>query len=130
MSISADANADHSLVLGRPTIDINETRGFPQGEHSDLVWSWVMTQLYRTLGTVASTNVDFVTLFGRAIPIVRETPTTSFQPNDLLVTITSARLQGFRELASSLDNHATVANPVNGQKVINAIRHAQRLREP
>jgi hypothetical protein len=44
------------------------------------------------------------------------------------VTQNSARFAQL--LSSTLDNHATVANPVNGQTVIDAIKRAQPLREP
>ena len=45
---------------------------------------------------------------------------------DFLVTVNSARLTGFRELASSGDNHSTVANPANALVTIAGIRTAHR----
>ena len=132
MSISADANLDSSVnvLSGRPTIQINETQGTSQGNKPDIVWSNLMTAVYRLMGEVASTRLEPRSVLGRSVWVVKETPTTSFQLNDFLVTVSSARLTEFRELTSTADNHATVANPANGQLTIDAIKRAQAIREP
>lgn len=129
-SVSADANLDHSVADGSPTIQINETRGTSQGQKPDAVWAPIMQTVYRVMGEVASTALTTRRVLGRTIPVVTETPTTQFQLNDFLVTMTGARMTGFRELTATPANHATVANPITGQVVINTIRFVQPLREP
>jgi hypothetical protein len=132
MSVSADANLDHSFTLGLPTIQINETRGTGQNKagYGDEKWAWIITQVYRVMGEVASTTLTTRDFLGRKIPVVTETPTTSFQLNDFLVTMNSARMNGFHEIGALEANHSTVANPVSGELVIQAIRRVQPLREP
>ncbi len=132
MSISADANLDNSSDSGGPTIFFNETTGIPgQGSFMpDRTWATVLEQVYRLIGNVASTSLVSVPILGglSTTLAVRETPTATFQLNDFAVTVTSARMTGFRELASVKNNHATVANPTNAQTVINAIRAVQPVR--
>ena len=129
MSVSADANLDGSRnSSGEPTIQINETQGTGQGGTPNIIWEGVMTQVYRLLGSVASTTLATRSVLGRQVLVVRETPTTSFQLNDFLVTHNSARVAPFREIASVLANHATMARPDVGTTTLNAIRAAQPLR--
>lgn len=132
MSFSADANLNNSVSLfGNPTIQHNETRGTGQPALvPNAVWATLLEQIYRLMGEVASTRLATTTILGRTVYVVRETPTTSFQLNDFLVTVNSARIAGFTELASVKDNHATIANPTIGQLTINAIRLVQPVRFP
>jgi hypothetical protein len=117
-SFAADANLDDSVSVGNPTIQGNETAGTGHG-------ATVMEQVYRLLGTVASTRLETRTILGSTVYVVRETPTESFQLNDFLVTINSARLPGFTSVPATKANHATIANPDIGNQVIQKIRSAQ-----
>jgi len=136
-SFSADANLDGSVsIFGNPTIQHNETRGTSQPAtgvtSNNTVWATALEQVYRLLGTVASTTLAPRTIgicpACTTVMVVRETPTTSFQLNDFLVTLGSARLAPFRELASLRDNHATMANPGSAATTISAIKSIQPIR--
>jgi hypothetical protein len=137
-SFSADANLDNSVsIFGNPTIQHNETAGTGQpGLVPDFVWSTALQSVYRLLGDVASTRLVVMTIpdpetgLPMTVYAVRETPTTSFQLNDFLVTNASARLAGFSEIASVKANHATMANPSVGQMAVTAIRAAQVVSFP
>ena len=121
-SFSDDANLDGSTSLfGNPTIQDNETRGTGHG-------AFVMERVYRLLGEVASTTLATRVILGRTVYVVKETPTGSFQPNDFLVTVASARVAGFTEVASTKDNHATIANPDVARLTINSIKTIQPVK--
>lgn len=136
MSFSADANLNNNkTIFGDPIIEEDEVQGIPRiiirVRNIDIdVTVWAMQILYRLMGEVASTTLATTTISNRTVFVVRETPTTSFQLNDFLVTVSSARITGFRELASVKDNHATIANPNIGQTTINNIRAVQPVRFP
>ena len=102
-----DANLDDSFSLaGNPTISFDETEGLP-GQPSlvpDRTWASIAEQLYRILGNVASTHVEYKSVQtaddaqGRptfvSVPIVKETPTATFQLNDFCVTWPSGSYLG------------------------------------
>ena len=132
-SFSDDANLNSSTsIFGNPTIQHNETQGTGQPASgllsNNTVWATALEAVYRLMGEVTSTTLAPRTILGRTVFVVRESPTTSFQLNDFLVTVNSARVAGFREVASTKNNHATIANPNVGILTINSIRIIQPVR--
>lgn len=126
-SFSADANLDDSTsIFGNPTIQRNEINGTP--EVNNLRGPLVMEQVYRLMGEVASTRLETKTILGFTVYVVKETPTQTFQFNDFLVTINSARFNGFTEILSTKANHATIANMDIANQAITKIKSVQPIR--
>ena len=139
-SVSDDADLDSNGVLTP-----NEVIGMQQPVVvTDQYWAGVMTQLYTLMGTVASATAATSTATGTdrngdsyeyVVNTVAEAPSTClrtdgttvrcFKTNDILVTVESARLPDFQELASVKANHATVANPAVGRTVLDNIKAVQ-----
>jgi triacylglycerol lipase len=125
-SFSADANLDDSKsIFGNPTIQRNEINGTP--EVNNLRGPLVMEQVYRLLGEVASTQLETKTILGHTVYVVKETPTQTFQLNDFLVTVNSARFNGFTEILSTKANHATIANMDIANQAIIKIKSVQPI---
>ena len=139
-SVSDDADLDSNGVLAP-----NEVIGMHQPVVvTDQFWAGIMTQLYTLMGTVASATAATSTATGTdrngdsreyVVNTVAEAPSTClrtdgttvrcFKTNDILVTVESARLPDFQELASVKANHATVANPAVGRTVLDNIKAVQ-----
>ena len=119
-SFSADANLDDSQSIFGPTIQDNETSGMGHG-------AFVMQMVYRLMGNVASTQLETKTILGHTVYGVKETPTQTFQFNDFLVTVNSARFNGFTEILSTKANHATIGNAAIGGQAILKIKSVQPI---
>jgi hypothetical protein len=135
-SFSDDANLNSSVsIFGNPTIQYNETNGTGQPTTGPLsnntAWATALEQVYRLLGEVASTTLAPRTIgicpACTTVMVVHETPTATFQLNDFLVTVNSARIAPFVELASLKDNHATIANPGTAAIAIATIKGVQPI---
>lgn len=120
-SFSADANLnDSKSIFGNPTIESNETIGTGHG-------AFVMERIYRLMGEVASTTLETRTILGKTVYVVKEAPTSTFQLNDFLVTINSARFARFSEVLSTKANHATIANTDIATRSISTIKSVQPI---
>ena len=127
-SMGADANANDSTFLGRPTITADELAGTGQtsNEYLQLMGG---TLVYRILYDVASTRWVWVNVLGKRYRAVIETQNTTHRLNDMLVTIWSSNIGPFVALYPEPDeikrNHATIANEAMGLLVLTLIRNAQ-----
>jgi hypothetical protein len=143
-NVVADANLDDSTsVFGNPTISFDECEGLPGQPYlvPDRTWASIVEQLYRILGNVASTRVEMKSIPAGdgpggqqmfvQIPVVKEVPTASFQPNDFCVTHASGSY-----LATTMGgdvfklkaNHSTVAGPRSAKIAIDAIMASQPMK--
>jgi triacylglycerol esterase/lipase EstA (alpha/beta hydrolase family) len=126
-SWGADANADNSMsLLGNPTITNDELAGTGH----DNLWylsEWGGNLVYRTLYYVASTRWEWAIVGGKFVRVVRETQNQTVQPNDMLVTITSSKIEPYIPMTDMKKNHATVADAEMGQLVLQLIKTIQPL---
>jgi hypothetical protein len=126
-SWGADANADNSMsLLGNPTISNQELAGTGH----DNLWylsEWGGNLVYRTLYYVASARWESVIVGGNFVRVVRETQNQTVQPNDMLVTITSSKIDPYVPMTDMKKNHATVADSEMGQLVLQLIKTIQPL---
>ncbi len=132
-AVTADANLDNShTIFGNPTISYGETGGIPgQGSHYDTTWAYVLEQVYRLLGSVASTRLEDreigISPVSTIVKVVRETPTSSFRTNDFAVTEFSAQINPFTVLLATKANHSNITNPTVGQVVVDSIKAIQPI---
>ena len=126
-SIGADANANNSFFLGRPTITADELEH--TGQTSNAIFQTMGgTLVYRILYDVASTRWEYVNVLGKRYRAVIETKNTEKQKNDMLVTIKSSMIAPFVPKFTNPEikrNHATIANEAMGLLVFTLIRDAQ-----
>jgi hypothetical protein len=141
-NVVADANLNDSFtVFGNPTISFNETEGLPgQPPIPDTSWAYIVEQLYRILGTVASTRVEMKSVTIEAepsdkqtvlVPVVKETPAATFQFNDYCVTWTSGGYLGptlGADVFMIKANHSTVAGPRSARIALDAIYKTQPMK--
>lgn len=137
-TVAAEGNLDGSIDLSHapefvPTIQANEIVGLPPRSLPDPVRVRVLQMVYRTLGTVAETPLETVTVLGVTGRGVIEHRTTGFERNDFAVTINSANGMSniFRPpsfLTFDLANHATISNSTIGARVLAAIKPLQPRR--
>ena len=126
-TFGADTNLDDSFSFGKPTISYQELAGTGKDGY------WVLSSLggtlvYRTLYYVSSTYWDWRYVGGERKRIVREVQNAEVQPNDILVTITSSKLEPqFLAQPSVKKNHGTVADAEMGQTVLSLIKAAQSI---
>jgi triacylglycerol lipase len=126
-SWGADANIDNSMsLLGNPTITNDELAGTGH----DNLWylsEWGGNLVYRTLYYVSSTRWEWAIVGGERVRVVRETQNQSVQPNDMLVTITSSKIEPYIPMTDLKRNHATIADQGVGQLVLQLIKTIQPL---
>ena len=126
-SWGADANLDDSMsLLGNPTITNNELAGTGR----DNLWylsEWGGNLVYRTLYYVASTRWEWAIVGGEKVRVVRETQNQTVQPNDMLVTISSSKIEPYIPMTDMKRNHATIADQGMGQLVLQLIKTTQPL---
>jgi len=126
-SVAADADLD-----GSGHIESNEWYPYHYTPFTPVNGA-VANEMYNFLGTVQNVHVGTIALFGKTVPLVPRFPSTLvFQNNDLLVTVASARFDGFIPIQASPNsyfgaNHKTVGSPLVGQAVIPNIQSAQPL---
>lgn len=124
-SWGADANIDNSMsLLGNPTITNDELAGTGH----DNLWylsEWGGNLVYRTLYYVASTHWEWAIVGGQKVRVVRETQNQTVQPNDMLVTITSSKIDPYIPMFDVKRNHATVADQGMAQLVLQLIKTTQ-----
>jgi hypothetical protein len=96
------------------------------GYCGDQCWEGVLTAMYRMMAEVNDTRLDPV----NGVLYLREDANASLELNDLLVTITSARLpeQGYKEITSVFANHASISNPTVGSLVLANIKRSQPVK--
>jgi triacylglycerol esterase/lipase EstA (alpha/beta hydrolase family) len=127
-TIGADANANDSFVLGRPTIDASELAG--TGQTSNAIFQYFGGSIvYRMLYDVASTSWAEVTENGKTYKVVVETQNATGEVNDMLVTVTSSKREPeFNTLSFNPPlkrNHATIGDHDMGQEVLSLIKAIQ-----
>lgn len=131
LSVGADANANGNFIdaNGNGVRDPLEVGVIDDGEFEELLGAGVVSRriaqiLYTTLGTVSTTSVTRIPR--RFLPdriIFTETPTATFQENDLSVTVTSAHGSvRFTNLRTFVDrNHSSVKDRAAASLIIQVI---------
>jgi len=125
-SVGADADVDNNGTLER-----NEYQEIlDEAEHPN-VWDWYvngrMNTMYDTLGNFSSVTIQYTgrnTGWPRYTPIYElvENPTSSFQENDMLVTVNSARYT-FTFIGQFDKNHSSVADDEVAQGVVGYLKY-------
>ena len=125
-SYGADANLNDSMDgKGRPTISRDEMAGTGWRGTIPVASAYGGQLMYRTLYYVSKT---YWRHDGQGRKIVLEVPNPNVEPDDLLVTETSSKLQGhFLARPDLKRNHATVADAGVGQLVLGVIRSIQPM---
>ena len=125
-SVAADADLD-----GDGQIENNEWSPYRYTPISFLN-GFVANYTYDFLGTVQSVRVSTASQNGKTAPVIppQFLNTLAFQKNDLLVTVASARFDGFTPIQAGTNsyfgaNHKTVGNSAIAQAVIQSIQSAQ-----
>ncbi|MGD8589541.1 MAG: alpha/beta hydrolase [Chromatiales bacterium] len=117
-TFSADADLDNDGAISRDeaTPLVPDSVFYDEGE--------VGTLLYRVLGNVASISVTRHTnLLGlNEWHVITPTAPPSFQHNDLVVTVESARHPSGHELLSADRNHSTAKDGATAQKILGQIQ--------
>lgn len=128
-TIGADANADDSFFLGRPTITPSELAHTGHDEEYKIAQIVGGTLVYRIIYDVASTHYEDITILGKQYRVVRETLNATGEVNDMLVTVTSSKLEPtFNTLPFNPPlkrNHATVGDQEMGEVVRSLIKGIQ-----
>ncbi len=126
-SWGADANLDNSMsLLGNPTITNDELEGTGKNNLYYLT-EWGGTLVYRIVYYVASTHWEYAIVGGNRVRVVRETQNATVQPNDMLVSLSSSRIDPYIPMTDVKRNHATVADQGMGQLVLQLIKTIQPL---
>lgn len=138
-TVAAEGNLDDSFDPSQapefvPTIQANEIVGLPPSTSvPEAVRVRVLQMVYRTLGTVAETSLETVTIGPVTGRGVIEHRTIGFERNDFAVTVNSAN--GMPNLLRPPSfpifdraNHATVSNSTIGARVLAAIKPLQPRR--
>jgi pimeloyl-ACP methyl ester carboxylesterase len=115
-SADADLDNDRAITRDEATPLVPDSIFYDEAE--------VGTLLYSVLGNVASIIVTRHTnLWGlNEWHVITPTAPSSFQQNDLVVTIESARHASGRELLSADRNHSTVKDGNTAQQILNKIQ--------
>jgi len=115
-SADADLNDDHTITHAEATPLVPDSKFYDEGE--------VGTLMYRILGNVASISVTRQTnLWGlNEWHVITPTEPASFQENDLVVTVESARHPSGQELLSADRNHSNVKDGPTAKQILDRIQ--------
>ncbi|MCI5197396.1 MAG: hypothetical protein D3919_14505 [Candidatus Electrothrix sp. AW5] len=114
-SADADLNGDRTITDAEATPLLpNSTWYYNRAE--------VGTLMYQILGNVASITVTRHSKWGNEWHVITPTAPASFQENDLVVTVESARHSSGQELLSADRNHSNIKDGPTAQRILDRIQ--------